>query len=133
MTTQKLNANLKKIESCISQNFFLEALLRSYHLNLSVIYFLLVSARPDYETTNKKTKQLLKDFGDELSVNAGLKSSINKKTFKLVKTWMKKMDSYHKVLRTNEPTNTKQLLIESQKIFSLLNISLVKMSARKAA
>lgn len=122
---------MQKIESSAGAYFFIEALLRSYHLNLELLCFIMHNARQDYQTEGKKPRQILKEMAREMDVNETLKGFINKKTFKLVKTWMSKMDDYYKTLRVSEPSNTKQLFHESQKIFSLLNISLIKLSARK--
>lgn len=90
-------------------------------------------AQPSYSFEGKKFKSLIKDFQNEIIINTDLKAIINKKTFKLVKTWLDKMDTYFKDLKLAQPHNSKQLLVESGKIFGVLNISATKLFVRKKA
>jgi hypothetical protein len=130
MTNRKITNSLNKIETCLKNGYVLEALLRNYHLNIDLIKLILINVKPDYSFEGKKFKTVMSEFQHEISVNAELKPIINKKTFKLVKTWLVKMDSYFKKLKFEEPANTKLLMSETQKIVGVLNISANKLFSR---
>ena len=133
MTNRKINNSLKKIESSIKSGHVLEALLKYYHLNIDIIKLIMSNAKPDYSFENKKFKMVVREFQNEIAVNPDLKPIINKKTFRLVKTWLVKMDEFFKKLKFEEPNNTKQLMVETEKIFSILNISANKLFSRTTA
>jgi len=133
MTHKKISNTLLKIQACHKAGYSLEALLMSYHLNLEMLRFMLGHSNKSYSFENKKLKELLHDFNEELSTNAALKSLINKKSFKLVKTWLHKMDLFFKKLKLGSPSNTKALYFETEKIFMLLNISVNKLLAKNKA
>lgn len=133
MTTRKISNSLKKIEVCKENGYVLEALLKNYHLNINLIKLIMMNAKPNYSFKDKKFKEVVREFQNEISINNDLKAIINKKTFKLVKTWLTKMDAFFKTLRFEEPANAKLLLDEAEKIFGILNISANKLFSRTKA
>lgn len=130
MTNRKITNSRNKIENCLKNGYMMEALLKSYHLNIDIIKLIMSNVKPDYSFEGKKFKMIIRDFQNEISINTELKSIINKKTFKLVKTWLLKMELYFKKLRLEEPGNTKLMLAEADKIFGILNISANKLFSR---
>ncbi len=133
MTSSKINTSHNKVSSFKKKGCFNEALIVSYHHNLELMLFILSRAVPDYNAANKKVKTIAKEFFEEISVNPKLKAVINKKNFKGVKVWLKNMDLYFKSLKSKLPSNTKQILAESENIFAILNISVNKMIAKKTS
>lgn len=127
MTEKKISYALNRIRSCKENGFVLEALLKSYHLNLDVIKYILADAIKGYSFKDKKIKVIVHEFMEEISVNPKLKSIMNKKNLKIVKPWLHKMDEFFKALKTGQPANTKTLQAETEKIFGILNISLSKL------
>ena len=113
--------------------FFLEALIKNYHLNVELIKHILITIVPNYSIENKKVKTIAKEFQNEISVNNALKSLITKKTFKQVKTWLLKMDVYFRKLKLEQPSNTKALLTETEQVFGIINISANKLFAKNKA
>ncbi len=105
----------------------MEALLKNYHLNLDIIKHILGTYSLDYSVEGKKIKTIINDFLEEISVNPQLKSILNKKNLKVVKPWLEKMDLFFKTLKLKPPANTNALLAETEKIFSILNISISKL------
>lgn len=127
MTEKKISYALNRIKSCKENGFVLEALLKSYHLNLDIIKYILSDAVKGYTFKDKKIKAIVNEFMEEISVNPKLKSILNKKNLKIVKPWLQKMDDFFKALKIGQPSNTKTLLAETEKIFGILNISLSKL------
>jgi hypothetical protein len=72
---------------------------------------------------------VVKDFLDEVSVNPSLKAVLNKRNLKTVSPWLKKMDVFFKRLKTKQPSNIRGLQIDAEKIFCILNISMLKLSS----
>lgn len=105
----------------------LEALLKSYHLNVELIKYMLSTFAVNYSADGKKIKVIVHDFLEEIAVNPELKSVMNKRNLKVVKPWLDKMDLFFKNLKIKQPANTKALLLETEKIFSILNISASKL------
>jgi hypothetical protein len=130
MTERKITFALKRIEACKKGGFFLEGLMKAYHLNLDLVKYILSSASETYSAKDKKLKQISKHFVHELSVNPNMKSLIQKNSFKAVKLWLEKMDVFLKTLRHKQPANVKALLLETEKIFGILNISVNKLFVR---
>jgi len=133
MTQRKIVYALKRIKSCKENGFVLEALLQNYHLNLDVIKYLLTTFAVNYSVDGKKIKVIVRDFLEEISVNPKLKSVLNKRNLKVVKPWLRKMDLFFKTLKIKQPANTKALQLESEKIFSILNISAAKLFSQSKA
>ena len=133
MTQRKISNTLLKIKACQKAGCNVEALLTNYHLNLDIIRFILINTNKTYAFENKKLKVIIRDFYNEISVNENLKALINKRSFKLVKTWLEKMDLFFKNLKLSTPPNTKALFAESEKIFLVLNISANKLLVRNKA
>jgi len=127
MTERKIVYALNRIRSCKESGFVMEALLKNYHLNIDLIKYILKTFHVNYSGEGKKIKAVINDFLEEISVNPKLKSVLNKKNLKVVKPWLQKMDLFFKTLKIRQPTNTKALLIEAEKISSILNISAAKL------
>lgn len=130
MNNRQISIALKKIDDCKTNSHLIEALVLSYHLNLSVLKYIFRSVVPLHNSEGKKPKLIVKEFSEKLNADLNLKSLITKKSFKSVKLWMGKMDLYFKSLKAGEPQQSRQLLQESEKIFALLHISLKKLGAR---
>lgn len=127
MTQRKITYALSQIKVCKENGFFIEAFIKSYHLNIELIKFILLKSKPKYEFSGKKIKIILNDFLNEISNNQNLKSIINKKNLKIVKPWLIKVDDYFKDLKLGASINTKPLLSENEKVFGILNISITKL------
>lgn len=130
MTERKIVYALGRIKSCKEQGFFLEALIKSYHLNVDLIKFMLSSAVPSYSTKDKKIKMIVQEFLKEIETNAKLKSILNKKNLKTVKPWLDNMDAFFKALKLQYPANVKALQSDTEKVFGILNISANKLFAK---
>ncbi len=133
MTEKKITYALNRIKSCKEAGFVLEALLKSYHLNVDIILYLLRTSDPDYSAKDKKMKVIVHDFQEEINSNPKLKSILNKKNLKMLKPWLHKMDVFFKELKFEQAANTKTLLIETEKIFAILNISATKFFVKNKA
>jgi hypothetical protein len=133
MTQRKIANSLLTIDACKKHGYILEALLKNYHLNVDLLKFILTSVKPGYSLEGKKIKTFTREFSGEIDHNPALKSVINKKTFRIVKTWLDKMDVYFKELKLSQPGSTRSLMLESEKIFGVLNISTNKLFVRKKA
>ncbi|HOZ86641.1 MAG TPA: hypothetical protein PL029_02735 [Bacteroidia bacterium] len=127
MTERKITYALNRIKTCKENGFVTEALLKNYHLNLDIIKHILSTYSADYSFEGKKIKNIVNDFLEEISVNPQLRSILNKKNLKVVKPWLQKMDQFFKTLKIKSPANTNALLTETEKIFSILNISISKL------
>jgi hypothetical protein len=131
MTQRKITYALNRINTCKENGFVMEALLKNYHLNLDIIKHILSRYSTNYSFEGKKIKNIVTDFLEEISVNAELRSILNKKNLKVVKPWLQKMDLFFKTLKLKSPANTKALLAETEKIFSILNISISKLFSQQ--
>lgn len=127
MTERKITYALKKISTCKHDGYLCEALLNSYHLNVELIRYMLSSTDSSYSSKDKKIKAIVHEFLEQIANNPGLKAIINKKNLKIVKPWLNKMDAFFKKLKLEPPSNVKELLLETEKIFGILNISVVKL------
>lgn len=132
MTQKKITAIQKSIEVAFKNGYHLQALLMNYHLNLDIMRFMITNANKSYSFEDKKLKLITREFQYEIETNEHLKSVINKKSFKLVKTWLQKMDVFFKQLKLSNPGNTKALYNETEKIFLILNISINKLLVKKS-
>jgi hypothetical protein len=130
MNKQQIIRTLNKIEKCKKEGHLLEALINNYHLNISVLRFLLIRLAPNVPIKELKVKGVLLQLIEEVNVTPSSKTIISKKNLKALKPWLIKFDSYLKVLKQKAPTNTKSLLTEGEQVFMLLNISLSKMHIR---
>ncbi len=133
MTSRKISSALNTVNVCKKDGYFLEALIKNYHLNLELIKHILSVTVPGYSIENKKVKTIVKEFQNEIALNQALKSLITKKTFKQAKIWFLKMDVYFKKLKMEQPINTKALLSEAEQIFGILNISANKLFTKNKA
>jgi hypothetical protein len=127
MTERKITYALKKIASCKEQGYYLEALLKSYHLNVSLIKYMLASSDSGFSPKGNKIKTIVSQFVKEVTVNPALKSIITKRTLKIVRPWLVKMDDFFKKLKIAQPSHLSELLEETEKIFGILNISANKL------
>lgn len=118
---------LSKIEACKEQRFYMEALLKNYHLNLDLIKFMLSSSVPKYSAKDKKAKVILREFTQEIESNVKLKAILNKRNLKAVKPWLNKMDCFFKTVKLHYPDNVRALQADAEKVFVLLNISANKL------
>src|SRR5690349_2638495 len=120
MTEKKISYALSKIKSCKENGFGMEALLRTYQLNIEIMRFLHRATAPSSELKDKKVKTLLKGFMNELDSQPEFKSIIHKRSLKSLKPWLVKMDEYFHQLKTGANPSPKSLQSESEKIFGLL-------------
>lgn len=128
MTTRKVNTAMNKVTSARDKGFYQEALLRTYHMNISLMKHLLSKTAPRSGSDVKKLKPFLKRFFKAHKNSEKLKSTINSRSVKSIQVWLEKTDSFFKTLKMRQPTNTRQLLEESTRIAGLLNISLNKLN-----
>jgi hypothetical protein len=133
MTGRKITYSLNRIKMAKQDGYALEALIKSYHLNIDLIRYLLKAAIPSYSFKDKKIKSIVNDFLTVVRENPQLKSIINKKSLKAVKTWLAKTDTFFKTMKTELPKNTSSLQQETEKIFGILNISANKVFAKVKA
>jgi len=131
MTEKKITYALARIKACKQNGYPLEGLLKSYHLNVDLIKFVLVSASPGYSVENKKIKIIVNEFLKEIDTNATLKTIINKRSIKSLKPWLSKIDHFLKGLRLHYPSNFSALQDETEKIFGILKISANKLFVKK--
>jgi hypothetical protein len=127
MTERKITYALKKIAACKEEGYLLEALLKSYHLNVDLIKYLLSATDSGFSVKDRKLKAIVHAFMAQVDAQPELKALIHKKTLKSVKTWLRKMDDFFKKLKLEQPGHLKELLEESEKIFGILHISAVKL------
>ena len=105
----------------------MEALLRTYQLNVELIRYLHRSSGPSEELKDKKIKTLLKGFLHSLDSHPELRSIINKRSLKALKPWLVKMDDYFHQLKLGIFIHPKPLQSESEKILGILRISASKL------
>lgn len=122
-------AAIARIEKSKADGYFVEALFKSYHLNLEVLRFLSSKISPATPVKDLKPKELLGHLIQQLENNSSAKSVISKKNLKAVKPWLVKMDAFFRSMKLKQPANTKAILAEGEKIFALLNISAAKLHA----
>ena len=131
MTEKKITYTLARIKSSKENGFPMEAFLKSYHLNVDLVKFILKSAVPDYSFDNKKIKIILHDLLKELETNVTFKTIINKRSIKSLKPWLAKTDKFFKSLKLEYPKTIAPLQDETEKIFGILKISANKLFAKK--
>ncbi|MBX3163262.1 MAG: hypothetical protein KF900_02185 [Bacteroidetes bacterium] len=127
MTQRKIIYARNRIKAGKEQGFYLEALLKSYHLNVDLIKFLLCNSSENYSAKGKKIKVIVREFLHEIENNLTLKAILNKRNLKSVKPWLDEMDIFFKTLKLEYPANVKSLQSNSEKVFALLNISANKL------
>ncbi|MBL7930769.1 MAG: hypothetical protein JNL60_02650 [Bacteroidia bacterium] len=130
MTSKKISSTLLKIKSCRQSGNHTEALIRTYHLNLDLIRFLISSNTPEKNLGDKKAKELVNDLVKKIDEYPKLKTLITKKSAKALKPWMEKMDVFFKSLKIKQPTSVSALQSETEKIVAILNISVSKQHAK---
>jgi hypothetical protein len=131
MTTRKVNTAMNMVTSASDKGFYLEALLRTYHMNLSLMKHILASGSSGAATEGKKLKPFLKKFFKNHKRSEKLKSTISSQSVKSLQVWLEKTDTFFRTLKMRQPANTKQLLEESTRIAGMLSISLNKVGAAK--
>jgi len=131
MTEKKITYALARIKSCKENGYPLEGLLKSYHLNVDLLKFILARTLPDYPFENKKVKVLVNDLLRATDTNPALKTIINKRSVKSLKPWLTKMDAFIRNLKVTYPSNMTSLQDETGKIFGILKISANKLFATK--
>lgn len=130
MTSKKISSTLLKIKSCRQSGYHTEALVRTYHLNLDLIRFLISSNTPEKNLGDKKGKELIVDLVKKIDDYPKLKTLITKKSAKALKPWLDKMDAFFKSLKTKQPVGISALQTETEKILAILNISVSKLHAK---
>jgi hypothetical protein len=103
MTGKKITYDLGEIEKIRKQGLFLQALLHHYHLNAEVIRYLLTGSGEAPAARPQKVKALLKEFSQWYHSNDDLRAILNKGSFKSIKLWMKKMETFFKDLQVSGP------------------------------
>jgi hypothetical protein len=127
MTEKKITYALNRIKQCKADKYSLEALLRTYYLNIDLLRFIITKTTPDYSFEGKKVKELVKEFQKEALTNVALKPVITKRSIKSLKPWLLKMDVFFKQIKLAEPLNIHLLQSESEKICGILKISVHKL------
>lgn len=130
MTSKKISSALLKIKSCRQAGYHMEALIRTYHLNLDLIRYLISSNTSEKHLHDKKAKELVSELAEKIDDYPKLKTLITKKTAKALKPWLVKMDHFFKSLKTKHPTGISSLQTETEKILAILNISVGKLHAK---
>jgi hypothetical protein len=133
MTDRKISAALKKIGFCKEHGFHMEALMRLYLLNVSMIKFILSVLTPELDLKDEKIKTILKIFIRELSLHPEMKSVIQKKSLKSLQSWLEKTDSYFKSIKMGVSLPTSSLYSETEQVCALLKISVSKVLLRHPA
>ena len=131
MTERKITSALKRVEKFKKDGAHLQALIQGYHLNLQLIKYILSCSRTDSEIPVKKVKHLVKEFSKEYAVSNDLRAVLAKSSFKTVKLWLEKMETFFKTLKIEQPRNVKALMQETMQILHMLNISANKMLGNK--
>jgi len=126
MKQGQINITLKKIEKSKKNGCLIEALLANYHLNIEILKFISLKINPDFLVKNVKPKEILNALIPVVNNEHSSKAIINKKNLKILKPWLTKMDTFFKILKIKSPSGVKHLILESERIFSVLNISLAK-------
>lgn len=130
MTERKIQFALKRITSSREKGYYPEALIRTYHLNLEILRYILNTCVENYPAKDKKVKALVGDLVHETERNATLHTIISKKNVKAIKPWLDKMEVFFKALKHKLPANSRALQLEGEKIAGLLNISVNKLFSR---
>jgi hypothetical protein len=131
MTVRNITSALKRVEKFKNEGAHLQALIQGYHLNLQLIRYVLSHCREESELPVKKVKHLVKEFAKEYAASNDLKAVLSKSSFKTVKLWLDKMESFFKVLKIEQPRNVKALAQETMQILHMLNISANKLIGNK--
>jgi len=131
MTEKKITYALSRIKTAKQDGYPLEALLKSYHLNVDLIKFILSSTAKEHSFEDKKIKVIVHDFLKESDHNPDLITIINKRSIKSLKPWLVKMDGFLKNLKLEYPKNVSPLQDETEKIFGILKISANKLFVKK--
>ena len=111
----------------------MEALMRLYLLNVSMIKFILSVLTPELDLKDEKIKTTLKIFIRELSLHPEMKSVIQKKSLKSLQSWLEKTDSYFKSIKMGVSLPTSSLYSETEQVCALLKISVSKVLLRHPA
>jgi hypothetical protein len=127
MTERKVSYALKKIKQCQDCGCDIEALIRSYFLNIELIRYIQSSLSPTYNVKDKKVKPMVRDFLNEISNHPEFKAVIQKKNLKTVRPWIDKMDGFFKSMKAGHYEKPDKLQIEAQRIFGILNLSASKL------
>jgi len=128
MTEKRITFALNRINKCKREGYTLEALIRSYHLNVELIKQLLSTAEPKRNVSGKKIKSLVKALLEISEQKPELKSLINKRSIKSLKPWVEKMESFFKSLKLSGSYRVNTLQLETDKIFGILKISVNKIN-----
>jgi hypothetical protein len=131
MTNKKVLLTIKKIEKSKTEGLFIEALLKVYYANVSLLVSIVNHCDPMQDVLNKKPKAVLKEFLKIYLVDETIKGIIAKKSVKHLKDWFKKMETFFDKIRIQQPKNTKQLLQEAEYLLNILNISNQKIIGNK--
>lgn len=127
---RSVHAEIKKIAEASASGYKLEAFLRAYHVNISLMRALLIKA-DSKNITLQKPKAFFKFFFKEQKRNAKMKTLVNSQSTKLLKGWVERSDAFFKALRLGPPLNPGKMLDESHRITKVLNISLAKAVTRR--
>lgn len=128
MTQRKIAFALKKINTSKKNGDFTEALIKNYHLNLSLAKYIFSKCCETKSSENKKLSIIIEELIKESEIKPANKTVISKQSLKLILCWAIKMDVFFKQLKLKEPNNIKLLLSESEHILAILNISAAKIS-----
>jgi hypothetical protein len=72
-------------------------------------------------------KPLVKDFLTEITNHPEYKTIIPRRNLKPMKPWIDKMDLFFKTLKAGNQVKADKLLVETEKIFGILNLSASKL------
>lgn len=127
MTERKINSAIKKAQQCNKAGYYLEALLRMYHLNINILRFISSRSNVPDADSSAKPLQLIESLVAEINLRPDIKAIMAKKNLKSLRPWFSKMDLFFKVLKRKEPANTQTLLNESEQVLALLKIATTKL------
>ena len=133
MTERKITYALNRIKASKEGGYNIEALVKSYQLNIELLRYIISQTDSGKDQQDKKVKALVKHLVEKAGTDSRLKTIISKKSFKALKPWLAKMDVFFKALKTCQAYNTKPLQSETEKIFGILKISANKVIVKKNA
>lgn len=130
MTKKQIDSSLKKIHLLADQKQLLDASIQLYHLNVNMLRAIENSMQMNPSNKVLKPKDLVKLIVGNIEGDHSQKSIINKKNLKVLKPWIELSDRFFKDMRVNYPKNIHSFYAHNEKIFSLLQMSVVKMRTK---
>ncbi|MBA3662833.1 MAG: hypothetical protein H0W61_01305 [Bacteroidetes bacterium] len=126
MTERKILFALKKSRQCAGKGYYMESLLKLYHLNTGILRFVSDKLHVANDAS-MKPGELVEKLLIEIEKRPDIKSVIAKKNLKSVRPWFEKMDAFFKTIKRKEPSNTKTLQAESEQVLAVLKMAATKL------